>query len=146
MRGWRIGRREFVEIVAGGLFSTCLPGCAALAATTVRSERGELQLRLAEHPELTAAYGILRIRTEATGELLYVLRPEDGSYVALSPICTHQGCTVQVAGQYLECPCHGSIYTLEGLVVRGPAEAPLRRLPARVADDVVLIIQTGDVR
>ncbi len=142
--GSRVDRRQFVGILAGGLLTTCVHGCAALAATTVRGERGEVRLRLAEHPGLTEVGGSLRIRTEGTGELFYVLRTEDGSYVALSPICTHQGCTVEVAGQYLECPCHGSTYTREGQVLRGPAERPLQRLPARVSNDAVLIIRTGD--
>ena len=146
MLGPHVDRREFVGMATAGLLSTCLPGCAALAATTVRTERGVVRLKLAEYLELAREGGALRMRTEATGELFYVLRRDDGSYVSVSPICTHQGCTVQIASQYLECPCHGSMYALDGEVLRGPAEQSLRRLPARLADDDVLIIQTEDPR
>ncbi len=139
-----VDRRQFVGLVTGGLLLSSLPGCAALAATAVRSEGGEVRLRLSDHPELTAPDGSLRIRTEGSGELYYILHQEDGSYLALSPICTHQGCTVQIAGRYLECPCHGSVYDLEGQVVRGPAELPLRRAPTRLSADGTLVVRTGN--
>ena len=137
-----LDRRRFVGIVAGGIVTSCLPGCATLAAIAVRSPGGEVRLRLSDHPELTATGGSLRIRTEETGELFYVVRQGDGTYLGLSPICTHQGCTVQISGQFLECPCHGSMYTRDGLVVRGPAELPLQVLPTRVDEIGVLIMST----
>lgn len=48
-------------------------------------------------------------------------------FVALSSICTHQGCTVaynSTSGN-LECPCHGSVYSISGNVLTGPAPAAL---------------------
>ena len=139
-----LDRRRFVWLASGGAFAACLPGCATLAATTVRGEGGAVTLRLSEHPQLRDPFGSLRMRTEGTQQLFYVLRQEDGAYIALSPICTHQGCTVQLVGRLLECPCHGSVYTREGEVVRGPAERPLRRLPVRTSADGDLIVQTGE--
>jgi cytochrome b6-f complex iron-sulfur subunit len=41
--------------------------------------------------------------------------------------CTHKGCEVDPAGDYLVCPCHGSEYTNTGKVVGGPAERDLQR-------------------
>jgi cytochrome b6-f complex iron-sulfur subunit len=48
--------------------------------------------------------------------------------VALSAICTHQGCTVgyNPGAKDIECPCHGSTYSLSGSVINGPAISPLR--------------------
>jgi cytochrome b6-f complex iron-sulfur subunit len=48
-------------------------------------------------------------------------------FIALSSICTHQGCTVAynpVSGN-LECPCHGSVYSVSGNVLNGPAPRAL---------------------
>lgn len=58
--------------------------------------------------------------------------------VALSAICTHQGCTVgyQSAADDIECPCHGSVFSTTGSVINGPASSPLRSYP---------VIQTGNV-
>ena len=138
-----LDRRRFAGLLAGGLASVCLSGCAALATTTVRRDGGEVRVRLGDHPSLLDPAGSLRIRLDDTGEVFYVLRQPDGSFLAVSPICTHQGCTVEIAGPYLECPCHGSVYDLGGGVVRGPAERPLRSVPARQLGDV-LAIRTGD--
>jgi len=51
----------------------------------------------------------------------------NNSFIALSAVCTHQGCTVgynSVAND-IECPCHGSVYSIAGNVVVGPAISPL---------------------
>ncbi len=51
----------------------------------------------------------------------------DCPFYVLSPICTHLGCHVnwvQSANQF-HCPCHGSVYTIDGLNVSGPAPLPL---------------------
>ncbi len=49
-------------------------------------------------------------------------------FVAMSSICTHQGCTVNFdsVSNTLICPCHGSKFSLEGTVVNGPAITPLQ--------------------
>lgn len=66
-----------------------------------------------------------------------ILVQQGGRAWALSARCTHLGCAVGVAedGQTLSCPCHGSRYTLEGQVLRGPATDPLPRLSHTLAED-----------
>jgi cytochrome b6-f complex iron-sulfur subunit len=61
--------------------------------------------------------------------------------VALSSICTHQGCTVGYnSGKAdIECPCHGSVYSTSGSVLVGPAASPLRSYPVSQTDNVLTI-------
>lgn len=68
----------------------------------------------------------------ARGALVYresriaVVR-EGNRYHALSLVCTHLGCTVEVTPKTVICPCHGSVFDRSGKVVRGPADRPLER-------------------
>lgn len=50
-------------------------------------------------------------------------------YQALLMRCTHQGTELQVFGDRLQCPAHGSEFSITGSVQNGPAEIPLRTFP-----------------
>ncbi len=64
-----------------------------------------------------------------------VTQPQTGTYVGLSAICTHQGCVVRnVSGGTINCPCHGSMYHLDGTVARGPAPRALAHRSVTVVD------------
>lgn len=69
---------------------------------------------------------------DVDGRKLAVYKAEDGTVTALSPRCTHLGCTVDwnAAAATWDCPCHGSRYAKDGEVIQGPAKAGLDREPA----------------
>ncbi len=54
-------------------------------------------------------------------------RDEAGVLHAVSARCTHLGCIVEwnAADQVWDCPCHGSRFGTDGVVLEGPARAPL---------------------
>ena len=56
-----------------------------------------------------------------------VTQPTAGTFKAFSATCTHMGCQVAtVADGKIQCPCHGSQYSItDGSVVGGPAPSPL---------------------
>jgi nucleotide-binding universal stress UspA family protein/nitrite reductase/ring-hydroxylating ferredoxin subunit len=64
---------------------------------------------------------------EVGGQRLAVYRDEAGALRAISPKCTHMGCTVDWndGEKTWDCPCHGSRYGVDGKVIRGPAERAL---------------------
>lgn len=64
-----------------------------------------------------------------------------GNLVALNPICTHQGCTVDWDSEagILACPCHGSKFEPSGEVVSGPASQPLSTYEVKTEDNLVLV-------
>ena len=46
-----------------------------------------------------------------------------------SSLCTHLGCRINnEIDDKLVCPCHGSEFSLNGKVLRGPAAKPLKKL------------------
>jgi Rieske Fe-S protein len=143
----RIGRREFVGCVSIAA-AAALSGCASLVTHAVTPIDDVVRLRIDHYPELVKAGGSLRIQPAGQPDALYVLRGQDvdgkPTFTTLSPRCTHRGCTVDVAGPNLVCPCHGSTYTRGGAVLRGPAEAPLRSFPTTTTADVIEIRLRGE--
>jgi menaquinol-cytochrome c reductase iron-sulfur subunit len=75
-------------------------------------------------------------RETVTTESVYVERTPEGKIRVLSAICPHLGCTVQwraSRGDFV-CPCHGSVYSEQGKLVKGPARRGMDPLPTQEKD------------
>lgn len=68
------------------------------------------------------APGEAAVLVEGAGRVA-AYRDPDGAVHAVSPVCTHLGCTVSwnTAETTWDCPCHGSRFTCDGKVLEGPA-------------------------
>ncbi|MCA9730126.1 MAG: Rieske 2Fe-2S domain-containing protein, partial [Candidatus Eisenbacteria bacterium] len=55
---------------------------------------------------------------------------DHGVLFALRAVCSHLGCTPrwEADAQRFHCPCHGSLFSVEGTALRGPAREPLQRV------------------
>jgi menaquinol-cytochrome c reductase iron-sulfur subunit len=65
---------------------------------------------------------------------VWVIKDSTGSLTVFSPSCPHLGChyTWNKKTNDFECPCHGSVFTLQGAVVGGPSPRPLDTLPHKI--------------
>jgi nitrite reductase/ring-hydroxylating ferredoxin subunit len=61
-----------------------------------------------------------------------VVARDDRGVMAVSAICTHQACLLQLETDHLECRCHGSAFAIDGELLRGPAKDPLPHFAVRV--------------
>jgi cytochrome b6-f complex iron-sulfur subunit len=109
-----------------GLYRFWAPGAGGQAA---------VEIALGEIPEgaaLPIQYG---------GAPGILLRAEDGSFKALSLVCTHLACTVSWNPEKREfyCPCHEGFFDAEGKVISGPPPAPLERWRTEIRGDKVVI-------
>ncbi|WP_432821657.1 ubiquinol-cytochrome c reductase iron-sulfur subunit [Trichloromonas sp.] len=68
-----------------------------------------------------------------------VIRRDEEIY-ALSLVCTHLGCTVNVTPNNLVCPCHGSVFDRNGAVLKGPSDRPLARLEVQEKGDSLMVL------
>ena len=67
---------------------------------------------------------------EGDGRTVAAYRAPSGQVHAVTPTCTHLGCTVHWndAENSWDCPCHGSRFGLDGAVLAGPATEPLEKI------------------
>jgi len=71
-----------------------------------------------------------------------LIHHKDGTWVALTAVCTHLGCTVQYEPQLnrIHCACHGGTYDANtGANISGPPPRPLRRFKVAVNDTGVQV-------
>ena len=77
------------------------------------------------------------------GEEICLAHAEDGSYYALSDICTHEEYSLSEGELWaldVECPAHGSRFNLQTGTVTGlPAVIPARTYPVTVEGDDVYV-------
>ncbi len=72
---------------------------------------------------------------------IIIIRNGENSYLALSKICTHQGCEVSYnhSSGELPCPCHGSKFSTTGSVITGPAETALKTYAVQKEGDKLIL-------
>ena len=68
-----------------------------------------------------------------------VYRFDENNYQALLMRCTHQGTELQVFGDKLQCPAHGSEFNNKGRVTNGPADNSLRTFPVTATNNELFI-------
>ncbi len=71
----------------------------------------------------------------------WLIKQENGEIVAKSSICPHLGCGIDWdagEGQFV-CPCHKSIFDIDGKVVSGPAPRPMDSLDIKIEDGDVFV-------
>jgi Rieske Fe-S protein len=128
-------RRQFLGLAGGAL---C--GCAATGVYQGRLEAGRVQVRLDELPPEFAEKAHALVRVAGLDHPILIHRTEEGAFQALSARCTHLGCQVRPSRGGLVCPCHGSSFSWEGEVLRGPAQKALARYPTELREGVLEII------
>ena len=71
----------------------------------------------------------------------YLVRLEDGGFIALSIKCSHLGCSIMWDEKKYEffCPCHSSKFSLAGEVVTPPAPRPLDVYGIEIKDGKLFI-------
>ena len=134
-----MNRREILKNLASGsvalfVVPTVLTSCEKEDPDDGNPNELEIDLTDSQYSNLATAGG------SAVVNNIIVFNTGD-QYIALSSICTHNGCGVSYdhsAGN-LPCPCHGSVFSTAGSVLEGPADAPLKSYSVREEGDVLII-------
>jgi Rieske Fe-S protein len=126
-----------------------LPGCSgspsspsssapALPTVSGAVSSGAVTVTVDASSPLATVGGAALVQS-SSGSFL-VSQTAQGTFVALTAICTHEACTVTgFQNSRYVCPCHGSQYTTTGAVVQGPAPRSLQQFATRFANNVLTI-------
>ncbi len=79
--------------------------------------------------------------TPITSGRFYLVRLQDGGFLALYQKCTHLGCAVPWEPQQgrFVCPCHASAFEMDGQLVNPPAPRPLDRFLVTINEGTVSV-------
>ena len=77
-----------------------------------------------------------------TVKSVWAVQKNEGEIVIYSPLCTHLGCGYrwEAEQKVFMCPCHGSVFNMDGQVLAGPAPRSLDTLPVKVENDRIWTI------
>jgi menaquinol-cytochrome c reductase iron-sulfur subunit len=73
---------------------------------------------------------------------VWAVKYSEAKVVVYSPICPHLGCKYNWNPQtgHFECPCHASVFALDGKVLAGPAPRPLDTLPIKIQNGELAVV------
>jgi Rieske Fe-S protein len=137
----QITRRQFTQALGSTIALTVL-GCSDDSGNGSASgvpQRGKLVLPdepfTVGHPDKYRLAGVYRDYRRSHGIWLV----SDGTQlVALSAVCTHNGCGTRydTTSRIFKCPCHNSTFSTEGLNQTGSkADRPLERCGIRLTNE-----------
>lgn len=141
-------RRSFLKVCAlacsgASVATLMLKGCAP--ASMVYGDIVGSDLLVPLHYFTNRAEGqagatqCLVVHNEQLQYPISVCRMEGNSFSALWMKCTHQGTELQIFGDTLICPAHGSEFSSDGTLQQGPAQTNLRTFPVSLDNSLLRI-------
>ena len=128
-------------LAAAAVTAACSSGSTALSTSAPPSGTDNAAASGSPGDSTTVQTGDIPV---GGGEILIdqkivITQPSAGTFKAFTAVCTHQGCTVaSVADGVIQCPCHGSRYSVvDGSVIGGPAPAPLAPVQIKVSGTTI---------
>lgn len=151
-----LSRRDFVKKTAtkAAAVSACVCGLGSCASYTkvgntpaanpqaLAFRDNVLTIDLSKEPNLSRIGGSAKILHAGIPDGLIVAHVEEDRFEVVSLLCTHRGVEVDYRHQQADFQCAsigGSIFTLNGQNVSGPAPRPLRDYGANVRDGILTI-------
>lgn len=116
----QVPRKTVIAGAGVGLAAVALTACSSGGGSGSSSRSGS------GAPEVLTPTADVPVGSGIIVGNVVVTQPEAGDFKAFSAVCSHTGCLInEVADGTINCPCHGSRFSLDGNVVNGPATRPL---------------------
>jgi menaquinol-cytochrome c reductase iron-sulfur subunit len=147
-------RRTFLALVSGvlatlGSFVLAVPIFGSVIGPAFRRKRRHFA-KAAELASLPTDQPVSLTFTSDTRDAylretairtVWAVKLSSSDVVVYSPICPHLGCEYHWVPEqnHFLCPCHGSVFALDGRVLHGPAPRRLDTLPTKLRDGELLV-------
>jgi nitrite reductase/ring-hydroxylating ferredoxin subunit len=126
--------------LSGSVLISALEGCGSSKMIAGTIDNSNLKVPLSSFRQDKSSFRkYILVNNPDLKYPVCVYRFSDTEYTALLMRCTHQGAELQVFGDRLECPAHGSQFSDTGKVQNGPADTNLRTFPVTVNNDQLFI-------
>jgi len=146
-----VSRRRFIKFVTFGTATSVVGGkfwqrevlayCTPANGETPKD--GVFKVRLSDYPALAQAWGSVRLGInpvrpdvepfpDGAWYPFLINRDDSGNFYVLDCQCRHAGCVVPTFDTFemrIHCPCHDSLYWIDGTYMDGPANADLYMYP-----------------
>jgi Rieske Fe-S protein len=141
-------RKTFIKkgcmaCVGGGAVAVLLQSCGISKTLTGTINDSDLLVELADFETKagneTHYKKYVIVNNDTLKFPICVYRHDVQNYTALWLQCTHQGAELQVFGDKLQCPAHGSEFSNKGNITSGPADKNLRSFPVTVVNNQLKI-------
>ncbi|MDL5047826.1 Rieske (2Fe-2S) protein [Oscillatoria amoena NRMC-F 0135] len=138
-------RKEFIKLCGVGCLGlatmSLLQSCGGMKYYTAALENGALKIPLSafEGGEKKHLPHVIA-QNDQLQYPVCVYRFGEKEYSALLMQCTHQGAELQVFGDRLQCPAHGSEFTAKGEVQNGPADQHLRTFEVLIENEYIRVL------
>jgi cytochrome b6-f complex iron-sulfur subunit len=136
-------RRSFLNILWIILGGVALAEFVAVAFAFLRPHKSKAREENAD--SIITAGAVARFRPNSVTAFVrgkfYLVRLEDGGFLALSRTCTHLGCSVPWIEKEMKfaCPCHSSAFDITGNVIDAPAPRALDIYPITIENKIIKV-------
>jgi Rieske Fe-S protein len=140
-------RKDFIKCgfacIGGGGLATLAQSCSFTKQLSGKIVGDDLVVPLSEfetrNRNNTYFKKYLVVENDLLKYPICIYRFSENDYTALWMQCTHQGTELQVFGNMLQCPAHGSEFNSKGGVQSGPAADKLRSFPITIEANQIKI-------
>jgi Rieske Fe-S protein len=151
-------RREFLKVFAVGAAVSSFGGrkltqtyASEVMATSIPNT-GTFKVTFTEYPVLRNEFSSIRLSVNPMlgdfpwGRFYPILinRAEGEHFYALDSECRHASCVVPAYDEPnggIICPCHGSVYMIDGTLIEGPSTQNLRSYPISFDGNETLTVE-----
>jgi nitrite reductase/ring-hydroxylating ferredoxin subunit len=133
-------RKEFLKTCGYACLGGLLASCHSAKLITGNISNSDLIVPVASFIKKDKSFRkYIVIHNELLEFPICLYRFSETEYAALFMRCPHQSAELQVFGDRLQCPAHGSEFNDKGVVQTGPADTNLRTFPVTIQSDQLQI-------